>query len=69
MTLPEIAGFVGENDIEFLGFEVDASVIRRFQARFPQERAVADLALWHAFEADDPDAFAGMYQFWIRKRA
>jgi SAM-dependent methyltransferase len=67
MTLPEIAGFVGENDIEFLGFEVDASVIRRFQARFPQERAVSDLALWHAFEADDPDAFAGMYQFWIRK--
>jgi SAM-dependent methyltransferase len=67
MTLPEIADFVGENDIEFLGFVADASVIRRFQARFPQDQAVADLALWHVFEADTPDAFAGMYQFWIRK--
>jgi tetratricopeptide (TPR) repeat protein/SAM-dependent methyltransferase len=68
LTLPEIARFIGENDIEFLGFLADPTVIRQFQARFPQDRAVADLALWHAFEADNPDAFAGMYQFWVRKR-
>jgi hypothetical protein len=65
--LPEIARFVGENDIEFLGFVADAGIVRQFQARFPQDRAVADLALWHAFEIDNPDAFAGMYQLWIRK--
>jgi tetratricopeptide (TPR) repeat protein/SAM-dependent methyltransferase len=68
VTLPEIAQFVGENGIEFVGFLADPTVIRQFQARFPQDRAVADLALWHAFEADNPDAFAGMYQFWVRKR-
>jgi tetratricopeptide (TPR) repeat protein/SAM-dependent methyltransferase len=67
LTLPEIARFVGENDIEFLGFVADAGIVRQFQARFPQDRAVADLALWHAFEIDNPDAFAGMYQLWIRK--
>ncbi len=26
-----------------------------------------DLARWHVFETDHPQAFAGMYQFWIRK--
>jgi SAM-dependent methyltransferase len=67
MTLPEIAGFVGENDVEFLGFVADDRVMQAFQARFPQDGAAADLALWHAFETDNPDAFAGMYQFWIRK--
>jgi tetratricopeptide (TPR) repeat protein/SAM-dependent methyltransferase len=66
-TLPEIAHFVGENDIEFLGFVADAGVIREFQARFPHDQALADLALWHAFETDNPDVFAGMYQFWVCK--
>ena len=67
MTLPEIADFVGENNLEFLGFIADGGVIHRFRARFPQDEAAADLALWHAFETDNPGAFAGMYQFWIRK--
>ena len=38
------------------------------RASAEEMRAVADLALWHAFEADNSDAFAGMYQFWVRKR-
>jgi hypothetical protein len=67
MTLPEIADFIGENSLEFLGFVADAGVIHQFRARFPQAEAVTDLALWHAFETDNPGTFAGMYQFWIRK--
>ncbi len=67
LTLSEIADFVGENNLEFLGFVADAGVIHQFRARFPQAEAAADLALWHAFETDNPGAFAGMYQFWIRK--
>jgi tetratricopeptide (TPR) repeat protein/SAM-dependent methyltransferase len=69
MTLPEIAGFLGESDVEFLGFIMDARVIERFKARFPQDRVASDLALWHVFETENPDTFAGMYQFWIRKSA
>ncbi len=68
MTLSEIAGFVGDNDIEFLGFIIDPAVIGQFQARFPRSNAAADLALWHVFEADHPDIFGGMYQFWVRKK-
>jgi hypothetical protein len=44
-------------------------VIEQFKARFPQDETARDLALWHVFEAEHPDIFAGMYQFWIRKNA
>ena len=36
MTLPEIANFVRENDIEFLGFVADPGITRQFRTRFPQ---------------------------------
>jgi len=29
--------------------------------------AMIDLDHWHAFEQEQPDTFAGMYQFWIAK--
>jgi hypothetical protein len=69
MTLPEIADFLGESDAEFLGFIMDARIIERFKARFPHDKTASDLALWHVFETENPDTFAGMYQFWIRKKA
>ena len=68
LSLPEIARFIAENDIEFVGFTLDASVVRRFRARFPQQQALLDLDLWQQFETDNPGTFAGMYQFWIRKK-
>jgi tetratricopeptide (TPR) repeat protein/SAM-dependent methyltransferase len=68
MTLPDIASFIAQNGLEFLGFTLDAHVLHRFKARFPQEDAPTDLALWHRFETDNPDTFAGMYQFWLRKK-
>jgi tetratricopeptide (TPR) repeat protein/SAM-dependent methyltransferase len=67
MTLAEIANFVRENDIDFLGFVSDPGVIFKFRARFPQPDAGSDLGLWQDFETENPDAFAGMYQFWVRK--
>jgi tetratricopeptide (TPR) repeat protein/SAM-dependent methyltransferase len=67
MSLPEIARFLGENNLEFLGFVTDARVVQRFNTRFPQDETARDLALWHVFENENSDVFAGMYQFWIRK--
>ena len=67
MILSEVADFIGENDMAFLGFICDAGLIRRFRARFPQADAVSDLGLWQDFETENPGAFAGMYQFWVRK--
>ena len=67
MTLPEIEGFIGANNVEFLGLIAEDRVIQAFRARYQQDDAAADLSRWHAFESDSPDAFVGMYQFWIRK--
>ena len=67
MILSEVADFIRQNDIEFLGFICDPGLIRRFRARFPQPDATSDLGLWQDFETENPGAFAGMYQFWVRK--
>jgi hypothetical protein len=67
MSLPEIARFLGESNVEFLGFVTDAKVIHKFKIRFPQDETAGDLALWNVFENENPDTFVGMYQFWIRK--
>jgi hypothetical protein len=67
MILSEVAVFIRDNDIEFLGFICDPGLIRRFGARFPQADAASDLGLWQDFETGNPGAFAGMYQFWVRK--
>ena len=69
MTLPEIKSFLMANDLEFVGFALDASTRQRFAARFPDPVALTDLDCWHAFETEMPQTFAGMYQFGVRKRA
>ena len=54
--------------LELLGFEFPEEAPRRaYAARFPQDPATTDLALWDAFEADNPETFRNMYQFWCRR--
>jgi len=67
-TSARIAAAVRELDLEFLGFEVDTGVKRAYAERFPEDRDGADLENWTRFEADQPDTFAAMYQFWVRPR-
>ena len=67
MTLAEIAAFIAENDAEFVGLQVEPMHLQRFVQRFPHAQAGRDLDLWQTYEADNPSAFTGMYQFWIRK--
>ena len=69
LTLPQIKTFLAANGLEFLGFEIDARVLWRYSARFPHDSARIDLDCWHAFEQENPRTFAGMYQFWVQKRA
>jgi ubiquinone/menaquinone biosynthesis C-methylase UbiE len=69
-TIPEIAAFLRENDLSFLGFELfeDRSVIGRFQQQFRGPDALTSLDQWDAFEADHPETFWGMYVFILRKK-
>jgi tetratricopeptide (TPR) repeat protein/2-polyprenyl-3-methyl-5-hydroxy-6-metoxy-1,4-benzoquinol methylase len=68
LNLPVIAAFLRDHDVAFLGFEVAAPVSEHYRARFPDDRSLTDLARWHQFEIDNPDTFAGMYQFWVQKK-
>lgn len=66
MTIPQIAGFLRENRLTFLGFELDPRIARQYRRRFPDDAAMTDLDCWHAFETENPDAFFYTYQFWVR---
>jgi hypothetical protein len=70
-TIPEIAAFLNDNDLSFLGFEPfeDPTVIEKFHERLPGAADEADLDRWHRFEADHPETFRGMYVFTAGKSA
>ena len=69
LTLPAIKSFLAANDLEFIGFALDAATRQLFAARFPDPAALTDLDCWHIFENERPRTFAAMYQFGVRRRA
>ena len=68
-TLRQIAAMIDELGLRFLGFEFPDSGITaaRYRARFVGDAAMVDLENWARYEEDNPDAFARMVQFWVRK--
>ena len=54
-TIPLLASAIAELRVEFLGFEL------------PAQKLALSLEQWDAYETANPDSFASMYQFWIRK--
>jgi tetratricopeptide (TPR) repeat protein/2-polyprenyl-3-methyl-5-hydroxy-6-metoxy-1,4-benzoquinol methylase len=67
LTLAQIESFLAEVGLRFLGFEVDPRVLHHYRTRFPDDAAGTNLSNWARFETDNPDTFAGMYQFWVQK--
>ena len=69
-TIPEIAAFLTDNDLSFLGFEPFdyPTVIQSFHKQFPGTADEANLDQWNRFEADHPETFWGMYIFTVRKK-
>ena len=67
LTLPQIAAFVDDNALTFIGFDVNAATRALYRARFPADAEMKDVSTWHLFERENPDTFVGMYQFWVQK--
>jgi tetratricopeptide (TPR) repeat protein len=67
MTLPQIAGFLADNHLQFLGFDQASHILQRYRQKFPEDQAMTNLAFWDRFEQENPRAFIGMYQFWVQK--
>jgi SAM-dependent methyltransferase/Tfp pilus assembly protein PilF len=64
-TIPQIAGFLCENNLAFIGFTGQAP--HEYRRRFPEDQGATDLERWHVFETENPATFTGMYQFWVQK--
>jgi len=67
LTLDTIAAFLVENDLAFLGFELDLGTLASYRRHYPGDPAATDLGQWRAFEERNPDTFSGMYNFWVQK--
>ncbi|MDF1794589.1 MAG: methyltransferase domain-containing protein [Thalassobaculaceae bacterium] len=56
-----------ELGLRFLGFELpDPAILEEYRRRYPNDPSALNLEAWDAMEADHPDIFLGMYQFWVQ---
>jgi SAM-dependent methyltransferase len=69
--LPQVAQMIDALGLSFLGFEFADSGISaaRYRERFPADEPMRNLGNWHRYEQDNPESFARMYEFWLRKPA
>lgn len=65
-TVPQIKKALNTLGLTFLGFSVETSIAHQYHAMFPEDTSRTDLDKWHVFETTYPDAFGGMYQFWVQ---
>lgn len=68
-TLPDLATMLEELGLHFIGFTLAPDVRARYAARFPDDVTQTDLGSWHVFETENPDTFAGMYQFFAQAKS
>ena len=67
MNLKILSDFLKDHNLNFLGFEIDSSVIRSYKNRFSNDPSATNLNQWQIYEEENPNTFIGMYQFWIQK--
>lgn len=67
MKLGDIGTFLSRNNLQFMGFEIEAGALHAYKLRFPNDIAATNLEQWQIFENENPDTFFSMYQFWIQK--
>jgi 2-polyprenyl-3-methyl-5-hydroxy-6-metoxy-1,4-benzoquinol methylase len=60
LSLSKIAAFLFDNNLQFLGFEVDELIGWDYLRYFPADIAMTDLTLWHQYEVNNPSTFLGM---------
>jgi hypothetical protein len=68
LRFQKYGAFSDENSLDFIGFSVRKEIREQFLTHFPVQ-AEGDLRLWDKFEAEYPDTFAAMYEFWAQKKA
>jgi tetratricopeptide (TPR) repeat protein/2-polyprenyl-3-methyl-5-hydroxy-6-metoxy-1,4-benzoquinol methylase len=70
VTIAALRDLLAAAGLDFIGFEsADASLAASYRRRFPEHERMDDLGRWQALEEEQPEAFAGLYQCWCRRRA
>ena len=67
-TIPQLKQCLAELGLKFCGFE-NVAVVQDFRLSNIEPDDPYDLDKWQIYEASNPSAFAGMYQFWCQKVA
>ena len=68
MSLLTLDKYIKDNELTFLGFEIDSSVIQAYKKRFSNDKSATNLEQWHIYEEENPDTFIGMYQFYVQRK-
>jgi tetratricopeptide (TPR) repeat protein/SAM-dependent methyltransferase len=69
-TLPKIKENLQVLGLTFVGFEfTNKNIKTKFVREYSDPLSVYSLDAWHEFELANVDIFAGMYQFWVQKKA
>ena len=69
-TIPDLVHCFASLGLDFLGFEgVREAHVAAYREMFPGDPAGRDLVCWERFEAEYPDCFTGMYQFWCQAKS
>ena len=66
-SLPQINEMLAALDLTLIGFNLRQDIPEKYGRRFPNDKSMTDLDSWNVFETENPDAFVGMYQFWVQK--
>lgn len=63
----ELQGLLASANLEFLGFDLSSGQAgASYRELNPSDRSMSDLEAWDRYEADHPDTFEQMFQFWCR---
>jgi len=66
--LAEVAGLLDRTGLRFTGFQIeDHSIRATYLERFPDDPDLLNLDNWQTIEAEFPETFSEMYQFWCQK--
>ena len=65
-TIPQIKNCLEELGLKFCGF-INKEAISNFRKLHGESADIYDLEKWNQFEQNNPQIFAGMYQFWCQK--
>ena len=66
-TIQKIKEHLNNLNLDFLGFE-DTSIVNKFKQIYKENNDLYDLDKWEEFENNNHKIFAGMYQFWCKKK-